>query len=383
MAAGAVASLLKSSAVTQGKWLDTALYRARLELTAAPIKLPDAVKAHEYTIPGSAQSLWIVPLRDPAPRVQATDAARTSFTRPQRPRINAPHQASTASPTLTLARLPPDTSAPQSGSSTIPATTPLPDNPFERPNRVHNPTNAFVARLQAEAGVADGHPRLPAPYPKPPARACSHSHGARRRAISLEVEANRVPRRYNQPTTPRAWSEYAQRVEEDLKLDAARDEAELRQRFTAAYQRHREGYIQRVAERGAHQWTHVVPLASLASDCEAYRRLTTEYPKWVAGDDTWLDDNAGYAPCYNCAGIAKDKEMLAWLKLEAKVGRLKPDLAATTALDIAGLHDYLHEREAEEREGKQHECPQVLFDRLPEDAVTLLELRIFYGLGNT
>jgi hypothetical protein len=152
----------------------------------------------------------------------------------------------------------------------------------------------------------------------------------------------------------------------------------MQRRFKETYRRHREWYTQHVAERGAHQWAHVAPLASLASDCNAYRRLMREYPKWVAGDDTWLDASTRNAPCSNCAGIAKDKEMLAWLKLEAKVGRLKPDMAATTALDIAGLHTYLEEREA-----KQHECPQVLFDRLPEDAVTLLELRIFYGLGNT
>ncbi|CAK9785293.1 hypothetical protein CC85DRAFT_79329 [Cutaneotrichosporon oleaginosum] len=214
---------------------------------------------------------------------------------------------------------------------------------------------------------------------KPPPRAASHNHAARKQEIYLEAESMRVQRRYNQPMTLEAWVTYARKIEADAAEDTVRLKAEIRSRVTASRRRHEQEYTIHATVRGAHQWAHVAPLASGLSPCVKFLRLTKEYPKWVVGHGvTRLSINDTKAPCHGCAGIAKDKELWAWLKLQLKSGRLDPDLAATTQHDAVYLGKYLSRRAKE-----KHVCPETPLDCMPEDAVTLLELRIFYGLGDT
>lgn len=267
-----------------------------------------------------------------------------------------------------------------------------PSKPYSRPRAQSR--KVLVPQAPAKAGQAPQLPdapqalgkRYPARFSKPPSRELNFDWAAIDDALKLRVHANLangLPEACDHPTTRQAWAEYVQAAVTHAALRKERYWAQLLQLQDEANDLRRQRYIHHAAVQGAHQWEHVAPLADANSQCEKYVSLLEEYPRWVAGEEAWVNfdrDISTLKTCQKCSALDKDKKLLAWLNVELTLRIYNDDVVVTAEDDAADLATHIEQMKASLED---HKCPGVVLDQLPEDGTTLLQYRIFYGLGET
>lgn len=105
----------------------------------------------------------------------------------------------------------------------------------------------------------------------------------------------------------------------------------------------------------------------------------------MIGKEVWVDHDtlSVLKVCDTCSALESDKRLQATLHrrlLEERASGGDRAAADATLLELAEVSEHIKARLVEL---KHHVCWGVHLDRLPEDSITLLEWRIFYGLAET
>lgn len=405
-----IAKLVTSPSQAQADWVASVVFRANLPLAVSPIELPASSKALMYYIPGSATPLWVITKVVVVPSSYATPR-RQGWRVQSTPSTARSQMVITPSTPQNVNQLTEDTPTKSSATQAFSARfrrenqglwlSPLRHSTtaLEEPSPSASTSGAYPLRLQLatlghEPFTSRSTPRNLARELKSssflgptklPRRALNFNQVSVHDKITQLVLSKLVPRLYTVGRNPGAWASYIREAQVNDARDLEEFHAEVERRYEREKVCYRKDAVRLTVARGTHQWEYVAPLADPASRCDKYSSLLKAFPEWVAGEEIWVDterDHAGVGTrlCQVCSVFEKDRHLRASLRYQLHVEKHALEDVTKAETDIFELSDHLIQLKADLA---NHKCLRLLLDRLPEDATTLLEYRIFYGLGET